>query len=456
MAMRRVWRRRHRASAALVSVIALGLTPSPAEAGGGGACSFAGGTVSISMSSGESGTIVRSGAAIEFNGAPCDTATVSNTDLIAVSSPDGFDTFTVDLSGGPFAPGATDEGNGSSEIEITVDRDAHISILGSDQADHIAIDDFEYITGLIHTADLNADESVRDDDISAGHSSDYSLIDTGAGNDTLEMTHTEAHVLGGDGADVFQIADVGDIQVDGGPGSDMASYAANPSPILLASNGSLLHVETTLSVGQSLTSIERAEATRLNDEIHVFGGAAVDALAGSDRIFAYKGSTTVTGGADHDSLVFHLSAVKVLLEDGIGRNDGTHTHFRGVEAITGTPGNDTFVPAGRDYQLKGGDGLDTYSLANAVHGVRVDLDTGDASNGDRVHAFEAVIGSPFADRILGADVRNILAGRGGNDVIRGLDAGDQLLGGEGDDLLNGGPGHDECHGGPGTDTLVSC
>ena len=124
--------------------------------------------------------------------------------------------------------------------------------------------------------------------------------------------------------------------------------------------------------------------------------------------------------------------------------------------VTGTEGNDRFIAGRRDYSLAGFGGLDTYSLANAHRGVRVNLDTGKVSNGDVLYFFEAVVGSEFADRILGTGLEDTLAGRGGDDVIRGLAADDMLLGGEGDDLLKGGPGHDECHGGPGTDTLVSC
>ena len=318
------------------------MTPSPAGAAVGGSCAF----VSITMSSGTSSTIVRSGDAIEFNDTPCDAATVSNTDVIDVSSPDGFDMFTVDLSGGPFAPGATDEGDGSSEIEMTVGRDSHISIFGSDQADHIAIDDLEDYEGLDNTANLNTDEAVLDDDISVGASSDYSLIDTGAGDDTVGMARTEAQITGGDGSDVFLIEDSGDIRIDGGAGYDMASYAANSRPISLATDGDLV-IATAPDMYQVLSSIERSKATTLDDEISITDDAVVAALAGSDTIFASEGRTRVAGGAGYDSVVFRLSApVKVLLKDGIGRSENTHTHFRGMEAITGTPNDDTIIPKG--------------------------------------------------------------------------------------------------------------
>ncbi len=66
--------------------------------------------------------------------------------------------------------------------------------------------------------------------------------------------------------------------------------------------------------------------------------------------------------------------------------------------------------------------------------------TGQVSDGDRLEAFEAVIGSPFADLILGSSLMNILAGRGGNDVIRGLVCRRPALRRDGNDRLDGGPG----------------
>jgi serralysin len=86
----------------------------------------------------------------------------------------------------------------------------------------------------------------------------------------------------------------------------------------------------------------------------------------------------------------------------------------------------------------------------------VNLQTGVVSDGDLLHSFESVIGSPFADRIRGTRLTNFLFGRAGDDVLRGLASDDRMRGGDGNDLLDGGPGADDCRGGPGTDTLLSC
>ena len=60
-----------------------------------------------------------SGGAIVFGGSPCGAATTSNTDTISVSGNAGtVETLDIDMSGGAFAPGATPEATGTSDIEL--------------------------------------------------------------------------------------------------------------------------------------------------------------------------------------------------------------------------------------------------------------------------------------------------------------------------------------------------
>jgi Ca2+-binding RTX toxin-like protein len=441
--------------AAALALAAVVVPAASAHAGGVALCSFAAGTASVTLSGGVNATLSRSGTAITLNGSACDTATVLNTDLIAVTSPDSFGLLTMNLSAGQFAPGATDEGDGSSEIEITVsspEEPSDVAVIGSALRDHIIADDGDNILNL------NADEAVQDDDVTMTDSSDVAMIDTHEGDDTIETSYSATHLIGGDGADLFLSTDDRDMQIDGVGGDDLVSFAGNTSPVkVLGGSGGWVVNEELDGPTQQLSSIETVRATMLDDEISVFGGGNVDALAGRDIIDASVGTTNVTGGAGFDFLNFSLvSPVTVRLQDGIGRSDGTRTRFSGIQVVTGTEEDDLFIAGDRDYGLAGFGGFDTYSVAKAHHGVRVDLGTGKVSNGDSLNTFEAVIGSGFADRIHGTAVRNVLAGRGGNDVIRGLAGADVLLGGEGDDLLDGGPGADGCNGGPGTDTLVSC
>jgi Ca2+-binding RTX toxin-like protein len=372
-----------------------------------------------------------------------------------VTSPDSFGVLTINLAAGPFAPGATDEGDGSSEIEITVSsagEPSDVAIIGSSSADHITADDWD------NRLNLNADEAVQDIDVTMTNTSDVAMIDTHEGDDTIETNTSSAHLIGGDGDDVFRSTDDRDLQIDGVRGDDLVSFAGNTNPVeILGGSGGWVVNTTPGDPTQQLSSIETVLATTLDDEITVGGDADVDALAGRDHFAVFDGKITVTGGEGFDFLDFSSpTAVTVDLQDRLGRSDTTHVRFAGIQVVTGTEGNDRFIAGDRDYGLAGFGGLDTYSVANARDGVRVNVETGKVSNGDLLNTFEAVVGSSFPDRILGSDARNILAGRGGNDVIRGFSAADMLLGGGGNDLLDGGPGADDCHGGPGTDTLVSC
>ncbi|MBW3592235.1 MAG: hypothetical protein KY396_00895, partial [Actinobacteria bacterium] len=70
-------------------------------------------------------TVVRDGQAIVVKGLPsvarCSTATVTKVDRIVVTGSTGNDSLTIDLRGGPFAPGKTAETRAPSEIEWDVD-----------------------------------------------------------------------------------------------------------------------------------------------------------------------------------------------------------------------------------------------------------------------------------------------------------------------------------------------
>ena len=139
---------------------------------------------------------------------------------------------TLDLSGGPFAPGATDELDGSSEIEITVSTSAgfgDVALVGSALADYLAVEG-----GAVRTANLNAQEEVPDNDVTVSANTDFTAIDLGEGSDVVS-THEvgAADLMGGDGDDTFASTDDSLFSLDAGPGVDLVTYAdnAHPSPI---------------------------------------------------------------------------------------------------------------------------------------------------------------------------------------------------------------------------------
>ena len=74
--------------------------------------------------------------------------------------------------------------------------------------------------------------------------------------------------------------------------------------------------------------------------------------------------------------------VFVLIHNGEARGEGTVVLFATIEALVGSDGEDRFVAGGRDLALDGGGGgVDTYSVAHAAHGLRVNLRSGFVSDG---------------------------------------------------------------------------
>ena len=100
-------------------------------------------TAKATLAPGETATLVAAGGQIRFGTLPvaCGAATTTNTDTILVSGAAGsVESITIDLSGGPFAPGATAE-SGASEIEISLllgDAADLVTVLGTAGPDTIS------------------------------------------------------------------------------------------------------------------------------------------------------------------------------------------------------------------------------------------------------------------------------------------------------------------------------
>src|SRR6266511_2384207 len=142
---------------AAIGLVAL-LSAPAAEAAA--SCSFNANTAKVTVqlpSDLDHGNLsVGGGGEIEMGGAKCGTATVTNTDTIKVIGAAGSDQLlSINVSGGPFAPGKTDEPGSSDEIEFNVD-------LGGDLSDGVSV--FGALSGNVIRAgakglNLNAGEA---------------------------------------------------------------------------------------------------------------------------------------------------------------------------------------------------------------------------------------------------------------------------------------------------------
>jgi Ca2+-binding RTX toxin-like protein len=372
-------------------------------------CAFNAGTatVQVTLAAGAAATISRVGDAIAVDGTPCGAATVTNTDTVQVTGSGSEDDLTIDLSGGPFAPGKSAEGDGGeAEIEFAVDLSGGgvLTIAGSSGADALTLGS--------GGANLNADEAVGDADVALSGPAGWQLSGR-QGADELKLSGgdgtgaavTGQAALGGTGDDRI-LAGAGGATLDGGGGTDTVSYA-----------GSAVPVRADLAKGTA-----RRE------------GLATDTLAGFEDL---------VGSAKADVLVGDAGANR--LEGGRGR--------------------DRLVASKGDDVLKGGLGRDVLDLRQAKVPVTVNLGAGTASGlgKDTLIGIEDAIGSDRHDVLIGSAGRNELIGRAGADEIRGGAGRDRLVGGLGNDdleggedadTLEGGKGRDQLNGGDGRDTCV--
>ncbi len=293
---------------------------------------------------------VKSGVQIAVNDVPCGAATVINTDGILVGDVSaGGDTIVeIDLSGGSFAPGWTDEvvdgqiGLGG-EIEMLVglgEGSDTLLVTGSDAGASIVLGS----QGI----NLNAGELGQDADVTLQGGGEHVIVDGGPGSDWLSghggagtgypyVWPLELH--GGAGDDELQDGDrsASEGQLDGGAGNDLL-LAGKYADALLGGTG-----DDTIVGGPGANAIDGGEGA---DKID--GGEGADRLAGGagiDAIESRDGSPdSVSCGEGPDSLA--VDALDTVAPDcappaaggGDTESGGGDTQAGGGDAQTGGGG----------------------------------------------------------------------------------------------------------------------
>ena len=191
----------------------------------------------------------------------------------------------------------------------------------------------------------------------------------------------------------------------------------------------------------------------------IIGTAGADVLAKTaarDVICGLGGNDTLAAGDGNDQLYG-------------GDGNDTLRGEAGDDVLTGGPGDDTI-----DGGTNTATGTDRISYADAASSMVVNFGqlhawddgevAGDANAGyDAFSAVEGVIGTPFADKLLGGAGNDrlegvggddLLYGYGGNDVVDGGVGADVVYGNAGTDTVRGHNGNDKLYGGDGNDTLL--
>lgn len=119
----------------------------------------------------------------------------------------------------------------------------------------------------------------------------------------------------------------------------------------------------------------------------------------------------------------------------------------GDDLLFGGNGNDRLIGGSGNNGLNGGSGIDIADYSTAPIAVKINLATSSSANGqggiDVLTEIEAIIGSDYADTLIGNGADNILSGGLGSDYLIGQGGNDRLIGGAGSpNTLQGGTGDD--------------
>jgi Ca2+-binding RTX toxin-like protein len=303
-------------------------------------------------------------------------------------------------------------------------------------------------------------------------------------------------VYGGEGNDVIYVGPNVEF-VEGGGGDDVIYGEPRETGIALEEEEADQPAPPISYEPASSTRFATPAATPIECEYFCEGGTGNQEFVGgpgADTIFGQRGDDTLKGNGGADRLYGGIG--DDYLYGGPG-ND-LLSGGPGEDRIYGEEGNDLVRGDASKDKLFGGMGTNTVSFATATtpgfegnpfpltgsslsvegfpeeekgerRGVYVRLDKQRTSCGalaacnnharyaggdDLVEGFQNVIGSPFADIIVGSSANNKIYGGGGSDVIVGDGGEDEIYGGAESDYLEG-SSTSTLYGEGGTDNCVN-
>jgi Ca2+-binding RTX toxin-like protein len=421
-------------------------------------------------------------------GEQCFNATVSRIDRIVVVGGPAHQSLTIDLTGGPFAPGATPEADGDGEIELEVALGAgedRVTIRGSDETDGIVLgSDGINLNAAVteaHEPVARPEEEVTGDlDVTVRDVEEFA-VRAGEGGDVVSAAGEEG--TGDPFPSPIEIdAGLGDDAVDGGLAGDTLLGSAGVDGIAGGDGDDVL-----LGLG-GIDSLDGGEGVdRLDgglDDDRLRGGPGDDEERGGDGADVFlqdpgDGADVLLGGPGEDAADYRRRASRVRVtpdgtaddgESGEGDDVGPDVeHLVGGAAgdvllgnqssnrLVGGPGDDTLRGGLGDDSLLGGPGTDIADYSDAAGTVDVDLarrrGIDDRGGRDRLRGMEQALGGVGADSLTGNEGPNLLRGGPGEDDLDGLGGDDTLQGGRGDDALFGTDGSDVLIGEEGIDDL---
>ena len=222
---------------------------------------------------------------------------------------------------------------------------------------------------------------------------------------------------------------------------DMSTIAVGTDKVLTIVGNALPNVITGTSRDDTIYG------EKGNDRI--YGGLGLDALhggTGNDRLEAGDSARGVFAYGDSGNDVLYGNVGDDNLIGGAG-NDWL-CGSSGKDFLSGGDGDDRLIAGSDPDMIDGGEGNDTADFSESSARISVDLritlkpvaGLGGYAQGDLLHGIENVVGSKFADTLIGDGGDNRLKGDAGDDTIDGGGGDDWLRGCLGDDNFVFGPG----------------
>jgi Ca2+-binding RTX toxin-like protein len=302
----------------------------------------------------------------------------------------------------------------------------------------------------------------------------YSSIENVYGtsfDDTITGNASNNKLYGGAGNDYFNGHSGNDL-FDGGAGTkDRVDYYDAAAGVVVDLNDAKNNLGE--AAGDTLVGIEELDGTKYNDTLIGNGSDNhFDGWEGDDVLIGGAGADQLHGGDGFDTVSYRTASVGVVadladstkntgdaLDDSYADiealegsafgdtlrgdiNDNTLRGLAGDDTLIGGMGNDVLDGGLGADTLDGGDGdMDVVDYTAADTGVYLDLN--DSKNnaggalGDKLSNIEIVLGSDFADTIVGDVESNILYGGKGSDRLSGGagKSGDYYQGGDGFDVV---------------------
>ncbi|PHO03711.1 hypothetical protein CSC82_12745 [Rhodobacteraceae bacterium 4F10] len=392
----------------------------------------------------------------------------------------GFDTLTypstslgidVFLGNPGFSGTATGPEIGTDTI---IDIDNLVLGVGDDQA--VGNDNANRIGGL------------DGDDLIVGQAGEDTLLgefgdDTlegGDGNDSLEGGEGNDLLEGGFGSDILN-GGLGEDILDGGDGTDLLSGGEGDDTLRGSFDADTLHGDA----GDDVLHGDNGDDGLFGQDgqdvlLGGFGNDILQGGLGDDRLEGGDGDDSLDGGEGDDTLLGGAGDDEILvtggnnaIEGGIGADlvtagagddfieagfsdfgDAEDTVFAGggddtliggffIDDLNGEAGDDLFLLRENDFgdNTDGGTGFDTLDISATTVGVGMEIDlanqvyfyTSSPENPFSIINVENVVGSDFADILVGDLQQNHLQGGSGDDQLTGS-FGDTLEGGDGNDV----------------------